>query len=165
MVSLVERAEEALAAGDGEAAFGQADRALGCWRGRAFEDLADIDDARPVRVRMGELRATSETLRLAAGVARGRSGWAVAEGERLVAERPVDERRWTLLVRALDMDGRRGDALAAVERARRALREGAGLDLGPELREVEGAVLGVGPGTTGGGRHARPGERTRWPGS
>ena len=63
------------------------------------------------------------------------------ELERLVAEYPVRERLWRLLVLALYRGGRQADALAAYQRARAMLAGELGLEPGEELRELERAVL------------------------
>ena len=67
----------------------------------------------------------------------GRATDAVAELERLVADDPAREVRWTLLVRALVVAERRPEALRAFERARRTLAA--------ELGITPGAGAGCGP--------------------
>jgi class 3 adenylate cyclase len=59
----------------------------------------------------------------------------------MVAEEPLQERRWELLMVALYRSGRQADALRAYQRARIALGE-LGLEPGPDLRETERAVSG-----------------------
>src|SRR6266851_1110594 len=63
------------------------------------------------------------------------------ELEQLVAEYPVRERLWRLLVLALYRGERQADALAAYGRAREMLAEELGLEPGEELRQLEEAVL------------------------
>ncbi|MCB9373832.1 MAG: AAA family ATPase [Microthrixaceae bacterium] len=60
-------------------------------------------------------------------------GAAVATLERLVAEAPLRERRWSLLVEALVVDGRVAEALRTYERARRLLADEVGAAPGPAL--------------------------------
>jgi Bacterial transcriptional activator domain len=65
----------------------------------------------------------------------------IGELEALVAMDPTRERSWCLLVSALAGEGRQADALNAVARARRALALELGVEPGPQLRELEQAVL------------------------
>ena len=58
----------------------------------------------------------------------------VPELESLVAQDPLREERWRLLVLALYRAQRQADALAALRRARSTLVESLGVDPGPELR-------------------------------
>lgn len=144
--------ERLLHAGHHAAAAVQLDDALSLWRGRPFADIDHVAEAEPARKRAAELRHSAENLRLLAALREGRTGFAVPEAERLVAHAPYDEQRWVLLAQALDLAGRRGDALAVFDRARRSLRQGLGLDDGPVLRSAEAALLGVDPagrGTSG----------------
>lgn len=139
----VAAAEQALTAGDATSAFGCSDAVLARFRGTPLSDLEHLVDAEPVRQRLKQLRAGAETIRLTAALRLGRVAWAVPEAERLVAEAGLDEQRWALLVEALDLAGRRGDALGAVDLARHALRDNLGLEPGPRLRAAEAAALGV----------------------
>lgn len=136
-------AEVELRAGHAGAAFEAADGALRRWRGVPFEDLEHLDEAAAARRRLAELRLSAENLRLRAALDDGRWDWAVPEAERLVAAAPFDERRWSTLAEALELAGRRGDALAVFERARRSLREGLGLEPGPMLLAAERATLEI----------------------
>ena len=63
------------------------------------------------------------------------------ELEGLVAEYPLRERLWRLLVLALYRAERQADALAAYRRARDMLADELGLEPGEELRRLEQAVL------------------------
>lgn len=139
----VAAAERALHQGDAAQAWDRADAALGRWRSRPLPELDHLPDTAPHRRRLEELRAGAENVRLASALRTGAVAWAVPEAERLVAEAPYDERRWAMLVGALDLAGRRGDALGAFDRARRTLRDGLGLEPGPLLRAAEVAVLGI----------------------
>ena len=137
----IDEAERSLAHDDADRAFVLVDAALRRWRGAPFVDIAEVDAVRPHQEHLRQLHTHAESLRLEAAIAQRQTGWAVSEAERLLVEDPLDERRWALLVSALDRAGRRGDALAAVDRARRALRDGAGLDLGSRLREAKASLL------------------------
>jgi hypothetical protein len=67
---------------------------------------------------------------------------AVAAAEVLVRQEPLREERWRLLALGLWASGRQAEALAGLRRARRHLATELGLDLGPVLVELEGAILG-----------------------
>ncbi|MDZ7733641.1 MAG: BTAD domain-containing putative transcriptional regulator [Acidimicrobiia bacterium] len=142
MAGAVRGAERALGLGDAQRAHELVDAALGAWRGDPYEELDHLEEVVADRHRLAELVIAAENLRLRAALALGRVAWAVPEAERLVAISPYDEGRWALLMGALDLAGRRGDALGAFDRARRRLREEFGIDPGPTLRAAEAAVLG-----------------------
>lgn len=153
VAAAVVEGEAALQAGDHDRAGRVLTGALDQWRGRAFADLEHVVEVEAARRRAHELRHAAENLRLVAALRDGRHGFAVPEAERLVAHAPNDEQRWALLAQALDLAGRRGDALSAFDRARRTLRDGLGLDPGPVLRSAEAALLGI--------RHDRADSRAR----
>jgi hypothetical protein len=92
-------------------------------------------------VRLEELRLVAVEGRLEADLALGRDAEVAGELERLVAEHPVRERLWRLLMLALYRGGRQADALAAYQRARAVLADELGLEPGEELRDLERAVL------------------------
>jgi DNA-binding SARP family transcriptional activator len=137
------RAEFALAEADHATAYDVADAALGERRGRPLDELDDLLAAEPTRRRLHEVGRALEDVRLEAAIGLRRVRWAVPEAGRLSAEDPFDEHRVALLVRSFAAAGRRGDALAAAEAARRVLARELGLGPGPELRAAEAAVLEV----------------------
>ncbi|MFL6695067.1 MAG: BTAD domain-containing putative transcriptional regulator, partial [Ramlibacter sp.] len=61
--------------------------------------------------------------------------------EELVAEEPYRERLRELQITALYRAGRQQDALAAYQKARRALLDDLGVEPRPSLRELERAIL------------------------
>ena len=79
--------------------------------------------------------------RAEAGIEQGLAAEMTGELERLVAEYPVRERLWRLLVLALYRAERQADALAAYRRARAVLAEELGIEPGEELRQLHEAVL------------------------
>ncbi|MEU0566223.1 BTAD domain-containing putative transcriptional regulator, partial [Nonomuraea sp. NPDC005983] len=115
--------------------------ALGLWRGAA---LAGVESARLRRahaVPLEELRLAALEERVELDLRLGRSGEVIGELRALVAAYPLRERAWAHLVTALDLSGRRSDALAAYQDARRTLVEELGLEPGAELREAHQRVL------------------------
>ena len=65
----------------------------------------------------------------------------VAEGQALVTAEPLRERRWAILALAQYRCGRQADALRSLTRARRTLADDLGIDPGPELAALKGAIL------------------------
>ena len=115
--------------------------ALALWRGRALADVADVEPLALEAARLEELQLVAVEGQAEARIALGLHGEVVGELERLVAEYPVRERLWRLLVLALYRAERQADALAAYRRARAMLAEELGLEPGQELRELAQAVL------------------------
>jgi predicted ATPase/DNA-binding SARP family transcriptional activator len=113
--------------------------ALGLWRGNPFGDLEEWEPAQALAVRLQELRRVAEEERAGALVATGRAASVVGALETLVADEPLRERRWILLMTALQRTGRQAEALRAFQRARRHLDE-LGLQPGPDLVTLERAI-------------------------
>ncbi|MEU1482097.1 BTAD domain-containing putative transcriptional regulator [Streptomyces sp. NPDC005760] len=134
---LVRRGTAALAHGDALTAARELTAALALWRGDALADLPDRTAAtRPEALRLEATRA-----RVEADLLLGRAQDVVPELKELTGAHPYDEPLHVLLIRALRDSGRSADALAAYERARRALADGLGTDPGPALRELHGELL------------------------
>jgi predicted ATPase/DNA-binding SARP family transcriptional activator len=138
---LVAAGQAALEGGDASAAGSRFREALGMWRGRALADVCDVEALALESARLEELRLTAVEGRIEADIALGRHARVIGELERLVAQFPVRERLWRLLVLALYRDERQADALAAYRRARAMLAAELGLEPGEELRRLEQAVL------------------------
>jgi DNA-binding SARP family transcriptional activator len=119
--------------------------ALDLWQGPAFAEYVDQPWARAEADRLGELREVAREQLLAARLRAGEHAVLVGEIERLVAEQPLREERWRLLVLALYRSHRQADALAALRRARQVLADELGVDPGPALRELESEVLAQSP--------------------
>ena len=119
----------------------QAQAALALWRGDAFADVAYEAWAEGEAARLHELRLVATELRIAADLELGGAAGAVAELEPLVRAHPLRERIRYLMVLGLYRAGRQAEALDAYQDARRALVDGLGIDPGPELQQLERAVL------------------------
>jgi len=138
---LVAAGQAALAADEATAAAGRFAEALALWHGRALADVCEVEALALESARLEELRLAAVEGRIEADIALGRHARVIGELECLVAEFPVRERLWRLLVLALYRDERQADALAAYRRARAMLAAELGLEPGEELRRLEQAVL------------------------
>ncbi|MEU0554899.1 BTAD domain-containing putative transcriptional regulator [Dactylosporangium sp. NPDC006015] len=132
---------EALGTADPAAQRDLLEAALRLWHGPAYAEYADETWAQAEAARLRQLREVAREQLLAARLALGDSALLVPELEALVAEEPLREQRWRLLVLALYRAHRQGDALAALRRARQTLSEQLGVDPGPALRALEAEVL------------------------
>src|SRR5215213_2926155 len=142
---LAVRGRALLAAGDAVGAVRTLTTALDLWRGEPYADWPDAVFAATERRRLAEVRSGAVTALLEGRLALGEAAEVVPELERRLADDPLQEEWWRLLVLALYRCGRQGDALAAAQRARRVLAEELGTDPGPRLRAVEAAVLAQDP--------------------
>jgi predicted ATPase/class 3 adenylate cyclase len=137
---------EAARAGDAAGARELLGQALGVWRGAALADAAPLCGrlaGEAARLEEARLAVTEE--RIGCDLALGRHGEVAGELAGLVAEFPLRERLAALLITALYRCGRRGEALAAFEAARRVLAGELGLDPGPELAGLQAKVLADDP--------------------
>ncbi len=115
--------------------------ALRLWRGPPYAEYAGESWVEPEAVRLTELRAVARERLLSARLELGDAAVLVGELEGMVAEDPLREERWRLLVLALYRSHRQADALSALRRARATLAEELGVDPGPALRALEADVL------------------------
>jgi predicted ATPase/class 3 adenylate cyclase len=137
---------EAARAGDAAGARELLGQALGLWRGAALADAAPLCGrlaGEAARLEEARLAVTEE--RIGCDLALGRHGEVAGELAGLAAEFPLRERLAALLMTALYRCGRRGEALAAFEAARRVLAGELGLDPGPELAGLQAQVLADDP--------------------
>ena len=116
------------------------ERALELWRGPALAEFAFEDWAQTEIRRLEELRLVAVEERLAADIELGHPADVVPELEALVAEHPLRERLWYLLMLACHRAGRSAEALQAYTDARGALDE-LGIEPGEELRRLQGEIL------------------------
>ena len=142
---LIREGLDARSSGRPEDAAASIRQALHLWRGVPLEELhgwvlADVEAAR-----LTELRRVAAEELMDAEIACGRSAPVVAELEAMVATEPLRERRWAMLMLALYRCGRQADALRAYQRARTLLGEELGIEPGPELQELERAIVAQDP--------------------
>ena len=119
--ALARMGREALEGERPREAFDLLDEAIRLWRGDPFPDLESWNPARAETARLDEVRREVVEQRLDALVARGGHTAAIPELEAAIADEPLRERRWELLMVALYRDGRQADALRTYQRARTVL--------------------------------------------
>ena len=115
--------------------------ALALWHGRALADVPPSELVTAEADRLEESRLTTLELRIEADLGCGQHAQLVPELRRLVADHPLREGLWSLLIRALDAAGRRAEALAAYGQAREVISEELGIDPGPELQRLFQVML------------------------
>ncbi len=136
---------ESLAAGLPARAAEQLREALAEWRGPALAGLEGVSFAAAEIARLQEQRLDALEMRLEADLATGRHAELAAELRALVAEHPWRERLHAHLMLALYRTGRQAEALEAYAAARAALVEQLGIEPGPELRDLQIAILAHDP--------------------
>jgi YVTN family beta-propeller protein len=137
----VSQVQEEIARGEVAVARDRLRDALDLWRGPALADFTYEDFARDEIDRLEELRLAALEERIEADLALGRHAELVPELEKLVREHPTRERLRGQLMLALYRSGRQAEALETYRQGQRALDEELGLEPGPELRQLEGAIL------------------------
>ena len=130
-----------LSRGEAAAAADRFRQALGLWQGPALADVREVEPLAREAARLEELRLVAVEGRIEADIELGRHADVTGELESLLAEHPLRERLWRLLVLALYRGERQADALAAYRRARDLMATELGLEPGAELRRLEQAVL------------------------
>ncbi|HUP16761.1 MAG TPA: BTAD domain-containing putative transcriptional regulator [Acidimicrobiia bacterium] len=121
---------------------------LGFWRGTAFEEAGDESWAVVEVRRLEELRVTALEERMAFDLQLGRHAELISELETLVADHPMRERFWHLLMLGYYHGGRQAEALRAYRRAKEVLAVELGIDPSIELQELEGDILNQDPRLT-----------------
>lgn len=147
----LERFEELAAAGRRAAAQGDHSGAarslrdaLMLWRGSALGGVGEV--LRSQAVRLEEARRAVLEERIAAELeCGGRESELLTEVRGLVGAHPINERLRGQLMLALYRVGRQADALQVFEEGRAVLAEELGIDPGPELRRLQGAILSADP--------------------
>ncbi|HET6212869.1 MAG TPA: tetratricopeptide repeat protein [Micromonosporaceae bacterium] len=115
--------------------------ALAEWRGEPLADVPSDLLQREAAPRLREQRLRALERRIDVDLRRGRHGELIGELTTLTAQNPLRERLWAQLMDALYGSGRRADALAAYQTARRFLADELGIDPGEELQHQHATVL------------------------
>ncbi len=139
--TLVNDGRHALKAGDPEGAANTLAEALALWRGSPLADVPPTPLVEAETERLAELRLDAAELRITAELACGRHAQVIPELRRLLADQPLRENLWVLLMRALDGAGRHAEALDAYAQARNAIADELGVDPGAELRHLYAGML------------------------
>jgi DNA-binding SARP family transcriptional activator/streptogramin lyase len=138
---LVEQGRDELRGGRCVEAASLLRQALALWRGPVLAGMEVDGSTRGIAARLEDLRLVAVESRIEADLALGRHASLVGELEGLVVEHPYREGLRRQLMLALYRSGRQADALAAYRAARVSLVEELGVEPGPELRELEAAML------------------------
>jgi DNA-binding SARP family transcriptional activator len=152
--TLATTGRSALARGDFEMAASQLGEALSLWRGDVCADVALGPELDVARSSLDEHRMAVTEDCLEARLHCGEHRELVPELRGLVAVHPLRERLWEYLMLALSSAGRQADALAAYTACREAFVRELGLEPGPQLRNLQAAILAN--DTRGPERHLRP---------
>jgi DNA-binding SARP family transcriptional activator/tetratricopeptide (TPR) repeat protein len=139
--TLVQDGRRALAAGDAAGAAGALAEALVLWRGSPLADVPATPLIEAEAGRLADLRLDAAELRITAELACGWAAQVIPELRRLLADHPLRENLWVLLMRALDGAGRHAEALDAYGQARNAIADELGVDPGAELRHLYADML------------------------
>src|SRR5262249_27292902 len=138
---LAREGRERLAAGDPTRASELLGSALDLWRGPAFAEFQSEAFAREAGGRLEEEHLAALEDRVDADLALGRHARLVPELEELVDRHPLRERPRGQLMLALYQAGRQAEALDVYRRTRETLVDELGIEPGPELQELERAIL------------------------
>src|SRR6476659_1564290 len=114
--------------------------ALELWHGQAFGELADLDAVCAQARATEQLRIGAREQLADALLKSGQFAAAVAEAEALLAELPLDEFAWEILIRALSGGGRTAEGLDAYRRAYDSL-SGVGLEPSERLLQAQRDVF------------------------
>jgi len=139
--TLTQRADAAIRAGQWAEASRTAAEALGLWRGTPLADVPSQLLRDQWVPHLEQLHVQALACRIEADLHQGRHELLVSELQELTARYPLREHFHAQLLLALAGTGRRAEALAAYQEARRVLTTELGIDPGPELRRLHERVL------------------------
>ncbi|MCX2184588.1 tetratricopeptide repeat protein [Streptomyces sp. SKN60] len=133
------------AEGDLDGCARELERGLALWRGTALDGIPGPHAERQRR-RLEEVRLAGQEERYALLLEQGRHHEIVPELSALAAAHPFRERVRSLLMLALHRADRQAEALAVFQDTWRTLVEEAGVEPGPELRDLQRRILEGDPG-------------------
>ena len=120
----------------GPDAYERLEEAIELWRGVPFDEPAGEPLAETLRPWLVDRYLAALEHRAELDVAAGRGPKAVADVRRVVADHPLRESLWAVLLEALASAGRTAEALEAYEEVRSRLADELGADPGAELRSI-----------------------------
>jgi predicted ATPase/DNA-binding SARP family transcriptional activator len=126
---------------DGSPGEEQLVEALALWRGPVLSDLPYEGSLRTEIARLEELRLSARERLADRRLQRGGHEEALPDLQELVAAEPLRERARILLMLALYRAGRQSEALEAFTAGRELMVGELGIEPGPELRELQEAIL------------------------
>ena len=139
---LTSAGRQALSAGDFERASSVLGEAVGLWQGsRALADVPPSALVSAEASRLEESRIETVQLHIQADLGCGRHAQVVSQLHRLLADYPLREELWALLMRALQGSGRQAEALEAYAQAREVIAEELGVDPSAELQQLYQRML------------------------
>jgi SARP family transcriptional regulator, regulator of embCAB operon len=131
----------AAATGRFEEASGHLSAALAQWRGPVLDDLRDFAFVEVFATALMEDNVWAHTARAEAEIACGRAYAVIGELEALAAEHPYREPLWAQLITAYYVAERQSDALEAYRRLKTVLAEDLGIDPGPTVEGLHARIL------------------------
>ncbi|SDD75513.1 BTAD domain-containing putative transcriptional regulator [Actinokineospora iranica] len=134
------RAQRRFAAGDWRGAALALDAVAGLWRGEAYAGVPGPFAALE-RARLAEARLSALELHARAAIELGEHGCLLPRLHAEIRAHPLRESLREVLMRALHRSGRPVQALAAFVDARRTLLAEQGIEPGPALRDLRGAIF------------------------
>jgi len=142
---LAARGSAAVERGDAASAVSLLTSALALWRGAALADVREAAFAAVAAERLDGERLSALEKLMEARLRLGHHRELVPELEALVADSPYREGFHAQLMMALYRSARQADALDAFRRARKHLVGELGIEPGPDLRGLQGAILRQAP--------------------
>jgi DNA-binding SARP family transcriptional activator len=136
-----ELAERARGEGDAAARRQLLGEALALWRGDPLAEFRREPFAAAAEARLAEVRLEAVVQRIDADLELGRHEAVVGELRELVGADPLRERLREQLMLALYRGGRQAEALQVYREGRATLVDELGIEPGPELQELERAIL------------------------
>ena len=131
----------AAATGRFEEASSHLSAALAEWRGPVLDDLRDFAFVEVFATALMEDNVWAHTARAEAEIACGRAYAVIGELEALAAEHPYREPLWAQLITAYYVAERQSDALEAYRRLKTVLAEDLGIDPGPTVEGLHARIL------------------------
>jgi DNA-binding SARP family transcriptional activator len=145
---LAAEGRQALQASQFEQASAVLGAALGLWQGtRALTDVPPSTLVGAEASRLEESRIEAVQLHIQADLGCGRHAQVVGQLHRLLADYPLREELWALLLRALYRSGRQAEALEAYAQAREVIADELGVDPSAELQQLYQRMLQADSGT------------------